>query len=106
MNISLNKERLVHVLQYQMKLFTEDELVKKYDSYLETDIKTIDDLLTCRDFQEPLKTKKFLAEECIRLVIWNEKLALTPRANCAAGSTKSIITGFKPIFQQRAGHAL
>jgi amino acid adenylation domain-containing protein len=41
----LNKERLLHVLPYQMKALTEDELVQKYDSYLPTDIASFDDLL-------------------------------------------------------------
>ncbi|HLP62755.1 MAG TPA: AMP-binding protein, partial [Candidatus Deferrimicrobium sp.] len=35
----LLKERLLHVLPYQMKLLTEDELVQKYKSYLPIEIK-------------------------------------------------------------------
>jgi len=41
----LNKERLLHVLPYQMEQFSEDELNQKYDSYFPTRIKTLDDLL-------------------------------------------------------------
>jgi amino acid adenylation domain-containing protein/non-ribosomal peptide synthase protein (TIGR01720 family) len=41
----LSRERLLHVLPYQMKVLTEDELVQKYDSYLPTKIKSFDDLL-------------------------------------------------------------
>jgi len=41
----LNKERLLQVLPFQMKILTADELVQKYDSYLPTDIKTFSDLL-------------------------------------------------------------
>jgi amino acid adenylation domain-containing protein len=41
----LLKERLLHVLPYQMKLLTEDELVQKYNSYLPVEINSIDGLL-------------------------------------------------------------
>jgi|ETNmetMinimDraft_2_1059921.scaffolds.fasta_scaffold19786_2 radical SAM superfamily enzyme YgiQ (UPF0313 family) len=41
----LSKERLLHVLPYQMEQFTEDELNQKYNSYFPTRIKTLDDLL-------------------------------------------------------------
>lgn len=58
----LLKERLLHVLPHQMKLYSEDEMVKTYDGYLPVDINSFDDLLkflkipkeqlggeTCRD---------------------------------------------------------
>ncbi|UCH95910.1 MAG: amino acid adenylation domain-containing protein, partial [Candidatus Aminicenantes bacterium] len=41
----LLKERLLHVLPYQMKILTEDELVQKYNSYLPVEIKTFTDFL-------------------------------------------------------------
>jgi len=41
----LSKERLLHVLPYQMKLFTEDELMQKYNSFLPGKPKTLSDLL-------------------------------------------------------------
>jgi radical SAM superfamily enzyme YgiQ (UPF0313 family) len=41
----LSKERLLHVLPYQMKLFTESELVQKYKSYIPIEVKVLDDLL-------------------------------------------------------------
>jgi amino acid adenylation domain-containing protein len=44
-NYFLSKERLLHVLPYQTKFFTEDELVQKYNSYLPTEIKRFDDIL-------------------------------------------------------------
>jgi amino acid adenylation domain-containing protein len=40
----LSKERLLHLLPYQLKIMTEDELVRKYDSYLPVDINTLGDL--------------------------------------------------------------
>jgi amino acid adenylation domain-containing protein len=41
----LSKERLLHVLPFQMKAVTEDELVKKYDNYLPMKINGFDDVL-------------------------------------------------------------
>jgi len=41
----LLKERLLHVLPYQIKLLTEDELIQKYNSYLPVAINSIDGLL-------------------------------------------------------------
>jgi radical SAM superfamily enzyme YgiQ (UPF0313 family) len=41
----LLKERLLHVLPYQVKLFTEDELMQKYNAFLPFEINSLDDLL-------------------------------------------------------------
>ncbi len=40
-----NKERLLHILPYQMQQFSEDELNQKYKSYFATRIKSLNDLL-------------------------------------------------------------
>jgi len=41
----LNRERLLHVLPYQMELFSEDELNQKYNGYFFGRIKSLNDLL-------------------------------------------------------------
>jgi amino acid adenylation domain-containing protein len=41
----LLKERLLHVLPYQLKVLTEDEIVQKYNSYLPVEIRSLADLL-------------------------------------------------------------
>lgn len=41
-----NKERLLKKLPYQMNLFTEKELIHKYNSYLSAEVKSIDELFT------------------------------------------------------------
>ncbi len=41
----LSKERLLHVLPYQAKILTEQELVLKYDSYFPEKIESFDDIL-------------------------------------------------------------
>jgi|TARA_B100001964_G_C14149470_1_gene561326 hypothetical protein len=41
----LDKERLLHVLPHQMKMFTENELDQKYNAYFPSKINTLNDLL-------------------------------------------------------------
>jgi len=50
-NYFLNKERLLHVLPYQAKVLTEDELAEKYDSYLPIEITDVDSLLRFLDIK-------------------------------------------------------
>jgi amino acid adenylation domain-containing protein len=45
----LLKERLLHVLPYQTKNFTENEILQKYDSYLPMEIKRFSDILQLVD---------------------------------------------------------
>ena len=44
-NYFLNKERLIHVLPRQMNILTETALVQKYNAYLPTEIKSIQDII-------------------------------------------------------------
>ena len=60
----LLKERLLHKLPYQLKTFTRDEIVWKYDSYLPTEIKDLSDLLQMADIStEELGEVTFLPED-------------------------------------------
>ncbi len=43
-NYFMDKERLLHVLPYQMKILTEQEIIQKYNSYLPTEIASLEDL--------------------------------------------------------------
>jgi amino acid adenylation domain-containing protein/non-ribosomal peptide synthase protein (TIGR01720 family) len=60
----LSKERLLHVLPYQMQVLTEDEIVQKYNSYLPIEIKNFSDLL---DFigisREQLSVNNFIDKD-------------------------------------------
>jgi amino acid adenylation domain-containing protein len=59
----LSKDRLLHVLPWQMKVLTEDELVQKYKSYLPTPIASFADLLAFVDIKpEELGTLEFADE--------------------------------------------
>ncbi|UCH92856.1 MAG: amino acid adenylation domain-containing protein [Candidatus Aminicenantes bacterium] len=48
----MSKERLLHVLPYQMKILNEDEMVQKYNSYLPVDIKSFPGLLEFAGIKE------------------------------------------------------
>lgn len=65
-NYFLSRERLLHVLPYQMKVLTEDELVQKYNSYLPADITCFSDLL---DFvkvtKDELGRKECMSEDWV-----------------------------------------
>ena len=66
----LSKVRLRHVLPYQMNVLTEDEIIKKYDTYLPAEIKRFSQLLQFMDLAEDeaqLRSHKFLAKNCLVL---------------------------------------
>ena len=63
-NYFLSKERLMHILPYQAKVLTLDELVQKYDSYLPAEIKSLDDLCQLVGINEKeLGIESFLDED-------------------------------------------
>lgn len=71
----LDKVRLLHVLPYQMKVLTRQELVRKYDSYLPADIQDLDDLLAFLKISpDQLDSCEFLPEHHYLVPELNEKL--------------------------------
>jgi len=71
----ISRERLLHVLPYQMAVLTEDEIVQKYDSYLPVKIKTYDDLLEFVNIsRQELRIKSCVAEETVAIPDLDEKL--------------------------------
>ncbi|MCP5108403.1 MAG: AMP-binding protein, partial [bacterium] len=71
----ISKERLMHVLPYQMEVLTEDEIIQKYDSYLPIEIRTIDDLLQFTGIsRQELRVDHCVAEESVAVPELNKKL--------------------------------
>ena len=71
----LSKERLLHVLPYQMKLFTEDELDQKYSAYFPSKINSFNDLLkVARIKREELSIQDCLTEKDIKIPDFSTKL--------------------------------
>jgi amino acid adenylation domain-containing protein len=48
----LSKQRLLHVLPYQLKILTREELIQKYNSYLPMEIKSFSDILAAGGISE------------------------------------------------------
>lgn len=71
----LSRERLLHVLPYQMKILTEDEFVQKYNSYLPTNIRSFNDFLNFTGIsREELGGEHFQDEASIEVAHFNKKL--------------------------------
>ena len=64
----LNKERLLHILPHQMKMFTENELDQKYNAYFPSKINSFKDLLNVVGIKRSdLKVKECLDEKKIKV---------------------------------------
>ena len=71
----LNKQRLLEVLPYQMKVMTEDDLLQKYNSYLPVEIKTLEELLKLANINKSeLGGVDFLSEEQVSVTDLSEKM--------------------------------
>jgi amino acid adenylation domain-containing protein len=71
----LTGERLLQVLPYQMKLLTEDEIIRKYNGYLEVEIGCFDDLLQMAGMsRDDLEVVQFLDEADIAVHRLDDKM--------------------------------
>ncbi|MCP5049860.1 MAG: B12-binding domain-containing radical SAM protein, partial [bacterium] len=71
----MSKERLLHVLPYQMKALCEDEIAQKYNSYLPVEITTFDNLLAFLGIKrDELTVARGMDEEAIKAPHLNEQL--------------------------------
>jgi radical SAM superfamily enzyme YgiQ (UPF0313 family) len=76
-NYLLLKERLLHVLPYQMKRFTRDELVQKYDSFLPFEITSLEQLLEHTGItKEELSVMEPLADDAYTVPDLDSKIAV------------------------------
>jgi amino acid adenylation domain-containing protein len=71
----LLKERLLHVLPYQMKIATENELVQKYNNYLPTEINCFSDIIEQAGIsREELGEVTFLPADYMAVPDLNQKI--------------------------------
>ncbi len=71
----LNKDRLLHVLPTQFKIFTVTEMVQKYDSFLPYSISSFEDILKYTGVtQEELGDIEFVPDDKYQVKDLNEKL--------------------------------
>jgi amino acid adenylation domain-containing protein len=71
----LSKERLLHVLPYQMKTLTLGEMLQKYNSFLPTEINELEDLLKLAGItREELGPVRFLNENQMKVPDLDKKM--------------------------------
>jgi amino acid adenylation domain-containing protein len=101
----LNKERLRHVLSYQMKVLTKDEIIQKYNSYLPTDINSIEDLLQFTGIKaEELGYMNFPAENLRQVPHLNRQLGdyfNSRREEPAPGALKFLLLDLTQFFSSK-----
>jgi radical SAM superfamily enzyme YgiQ (UPF0313 family) len=105
-NYILAKDRLLHVLPYQMQVLTEDEMVQKYNSYLPGEIKCFDDILKfCGIEAEELKTQKCADEESLTVTGLKKKLKeISPgKPGPAADALRILLLDISQPFTREAG---
>lgn len=96
----LSKERLLHVLPYQMKVLTEDEIIRKYDSYLPTKITGFNQLLEFAGIEAgELQSKECVSEERFYAKDLDEKLKQHfPVNNPAPGAIRILLLDLSQFF--------
>lgn len=102
----LNKERLLQVLPHQVNILTEEELVKKYDSYLPSDIATFDHLLEFAGLtREELGTVSFVDEKIDQKILegLNERIrGLFPVKETSENGLRVLMLDLSQFFTNEA----
>jgi amino acid adenylation domain-containing protein len=75
-NYFLDKERLMQVLPYQMQVLDETALVQKYNAYLPTEIKNLDDIITFAQLKDIRVPESFAGENESRVTIFDQSPVL------------------------------
>ncbi|UCH92158.1 MAG: amino acid adenylation domain-containing protein [Candidatus Aminicenantes bacterium] len=104
----LSKERLVHVLPFQLKVLSEDELVQKYNSYLPVDIQCFDDLLEFTGIsRKELGREDFLEEKSVMVPGFNRKLKehFKPKST-AANALRILLLDLSQFFSAHSSNML
>lgn len=98
----LLKERLLDVLPYQKKLFTEDELLQKYNSYLPNKLKTLTDLLEMAGIRNgELDGSNCVPEEMYSVPHLNEKIhEYFPAVEPAENAFKVLLLDLSLFFRE------
>ncbi|MDD4111509.1 MAG: amino acid adenylation domain-containing protein [Herbinix sp.] len=96
----LNKERLLHVLPIQKKILTEDELVKKYQSYLPIKVDNFDQLLQFFGIgRKELGDASFIQENYGKVERFREKLSVVfPKHEAKADALRILFLDLSSEF--------
>jgi amino acid adenylation domain-containing protein len=98
----LSRERLLHVLPYQMKIFTEEEIIRKYDSYLPSRIGSFAELLTFTGITpEELKGADFLDKERVSVPNLDDKIKESfPRKTAHRDALRVLLLDMSQLFRK------
>ncbi len=104
----LSQERLRHVLKQQVKSFTADELVQKYDSYLPVEIKSFADILKCADISSAaLGPIEFIPEARFAAPDFNQRIkAFFPSRPSSENAFRLLFLDLSQSFRADMGHTL
>jgi amino acid adenylation domain-containing protein/non-ribosomal peptide synthase protein (TIGR01720 family)/FkbM family methyltransferase len=106
----LSRERLLHVLPHQMKVFTRDELAQRYDSYLPTDITCFEDFLEFAGIKEEeidIQEQDVLREEDIRVPHLDEKIRRHfPARHPGPAAFRILLMDLSQFFKADSAHML
>lgn len=105
-NYFLLKERLLYLLPYQLKVLTKDELVQKYDSYLNFRVKSFENLLNFFGIKESeLFVTKYLEEDHMKVADIDEQLRRNKKnavmtADTGKEPTRIMLLDLSQLFTQ------
>ncbi|NVO09471.1 MAG: AMP-binding protein [Bacteroidales bacterium] len=96
----ISKERLLNVLPYQMKFFSEIELTQKYDTYLPVKVNTINDLLSFAQIEpQELPSVNMVANDHMLLPDINARLQkVFPKKQKRENSLKVLLLDLSQYF--------
>jgi radical SAM superfamily enzyme YgiQ (UPF0313 family) len=99
----LNKERLLHVLPYQIKVLTEDEFIQKYNSYLPFNFESFDHFLHHVGIsRQELEPVGFVEEDAVIVPHLNRKLrSRFSRHQAATSSLRLLLLDLSQFFSHR-----
>ncbi|MGD2087711.1 MAG: radical SAM protein [Candidatus Aminicenantes bacterium] len=103
-NYFLLKERLLFVLPYQMKLFTEDEILQKYNIYFPVHIETFDELLKLVNIKREELSVKQCADNCSNIIPGlNRKFReVFPKKEPAKDALRILLLDLSQLFSQES----
>jgi len=105
-NYLLSRERLLHVLPYQAKILTRDEIVQKYNSYFPVEINSFEDLLSYVKISEDELNIRFLPEDHTLVPDLDEKiLSRSPQPLPGDNALKVLLMDLSQFFTSE-GHML
>lgn len=106
-NYFLSKERLLDRLPFQMKVLTEDELVKKYNEYLPTNVKCFDDLLELVGINRNQIGSTFFDDRCVRVTDFSSRMRkYFPRKEHNENSFRILFLDLSQLFTKDEGYSL